>query len=189
MRWLIMLTIAIAAGPVFADEPPSMTIRILNQADASANRLRTMKHFVENAFLPIVGRVKWIECAVEKPACEALRGANEFWLRLVAQPLPEGQPTDTAGFTDRTGIPCVNIFYPIVERVSKKWREDLLGAAVAHEIGHLYLGEDAHSAGGIMRATWTVREIDALRGGVLGFTREQQERIRAAVLSQRMIPH
>jgi hypothetical protein len=36
---------------------------------------------------------------------------------------------------------------------------ELLGRAVAHEIGHLVLGTTTHSAVGLMRATWTGDEI------------------------------
>jgi hypothetical protein len=38
-------------------------------------------------------------------------------------------------------------------------RGELLGRAVAHEIGHLILGTTAHSPIGLMRATWTADEI------------------------------
>ncbi len=36
---------------------------------------------------------------------------------------------------------------------------DLLGRAIAHEIGHLLLGTADHSRAGLMRATWTSSEL------------------------------
>jgi hypothetical protein len=36
---------------------------------------------------------------------------------------------------------------------------DLLGRAVAHEIGHLLIGTNEHSASGLMRAIWTAAEL------------------------------
>jgi hypothetical protein len=38
-------------------------------------------------------------------------------------------------------------------------RGELLGRAVAHEIGHLVLGTSEHAPFGLMRATWTAGEI------------------------------
>lgn len=35
----------------------------------------------------------------------------------------------------------------------------LLGRAVAHEIGHLLIGTNAHSQSGLMRAVWTAAEL------------------------------
>ncbi len=53
----------------------------------------------------------------------------------------------------------------------------LLGKAVAHEIGHLLLPYNSHSAEGIMRATWDLRS-----GRLEYFTRTQ-----AGVIGQRLI--
>jgi hypothetical protein len=99
--------------------------------------------------------------------------------------------TDLLGFTQRgepgtDGIQCVNIFYPMVEQLSERVQIDshqILGAAVAHEIGHLHLGTNsqAHSPTGIMRGVWSHREIELVRFGQLTFTREQGERIRSAM--------
>jgi len=36
---------------------------------------------------------------------------------------------------------------------------DLLGRAIAHEIGHLILGTNAHAAYGLMRASWKTDEL------------------------------
>jgi hypothetical protein len=37
---------------------------------------------------------------------------------------------------------------------------DLLGRAIAHELGHLVLGTNGHSKGGLMRAVWTAAEVE-----------------------------
>lgn len=77
-------------------------------------------------------------------------------------------------------------FYPMVEQLSERVQIDsheILGAAVAHEIGHLHLGTNsqAHSPTGIMRGVWSHREIELVRFGQLTSTREQGERIRSAM--------
>jgi hypothetical protein len=59
--------------------------------------------------------------------------------------------------------------------------DDLVGAVVAHEIGHL-LGL-RHAPTGLMRATLEAADIAALRLGQLGFSRQEAARMRVTVES------
>jgi hypothetical protein len=60
----------------------------------------------------------------------------------------------------------------------------LLGAAIAHELGHLLLGKDSHAAAGLMRLVWTAGELAAASKGRLTFTEEQGRRLRASLDGQ-----
>jgi hypothetical protein len=53
----------------------------------------------------------------------------------------------------------------------------LLGYIIAHELGHLLLGP-GHAPSGIMRATWDMNDLEAIRQGRLKFSREECARIR-----------
>ena len=53
----------------------------------------------------------------------------------------------------------------------------VIGIAIAHEVGHLLLGEHAHSRSGIMRADLNLRELIPQE-----FTRGQGDAIRAKLL-------
>jgi hypothetical protein len=59
----------------------------------------------------------------------------------------------------------------------------ILGSVLAHELGHLLLGLNSHSATGIMRAAWGPEELHSAAMGRMGFTASQvrtiQERYRA----------
>jgi hypothetical protein len=57
----------------------------------------------------------------------------------------------------------------------------LLGATMAHEIGHLLLGRDAHSLNGVMAPRFRRREMEMAARGELRFTDDQMKRIRAAL--------
>jgi len=119
-------------------------------------------------------------------------GRLRHGLRILAQMPPQvNGHIDLLGFTqfgdkptDR--IQCVNIFYPMVERLSERERADsrqILGAAVVHEIGHLYLGpnQQAHSPAGIMCGVWKHRQFELANLGELHFSQEQGGRIRTAL--------
>jgi hypothetical protein len=43
----------------------------------------------------------------------------------------------------------------------------------AHEIAHLLLGANSHSANGLMRAHWNSQTIEELKRGMLGFNAAQ----------------
>jgi hypothetical protein len=54
------------------------------------------------------------------------------------------------------------VFHDQVEAVARRTgvaRSELLGRALAHEVGHLLLGVRGHSRTGIMRAVWTDDEL------------------------------
>jgi hypothetical protein len=55
----------------------------------------------------------------------------------------------------------------------------LLGNVMAHEMGHLLLGEGAHSGGGIMRAPWSFVEAHRMRAGAMTFSEEHAAAIRS----------
>jgi hypothetical protein len=57
----------------------------------------------------------------------------------------------------------------------------VLGHVIAHEIGHLLLNFESHSATGIMRGDWDLSDLQSVASGYLLFTANQAEVIRAEV--------
>jgi hypothetical protein len=57
----------------------------------------------------------------------------------------------------------------------------MLGHAIAHEIGHLLLGDNSHSPGGIMAAPWTKQDLWHISRGALLFTQQEVKRIQEEV--------
>jgi hypothetical protein len=56
-------------------------------------------------------------------------------------------------------------------------RAEILGGALAHEIGHLLLAETSHSKTGVLRAEWGDQDLRMLACGRLWFTPEQAARM------------
>ena len=54
---------------------------------------------------------------------------------------------------------------------------DLLGRAVAHEIGHLLIGANEHSSSGLMRALWTSAELGRNNDADWCFTANDRSRL------------
>jgi hypothetical protein len=96
---------------------------------------------------------------------------------------PQNRSPDAAGFAvltpDETGYAAIG--YPAVVQTANSLEVDpgdLLGAAIAHEVGHLLLGPE-HSPTGVMRTHFGVRDIKMAARGELLFNSGQAARIRA----------
>jgi len=84
------------------------------------------------------------------------------------------------------GIGVIYVFDDRVKNCSEHnetlHRDQLLGAVIAHEIGHLVLPTHSHSETGIRRAMWDQQDFQLAAHGELGFTPRQAELIRNEVL-------
>ncbi|MET0164607.1 MAG: hypothetical protein ABW318_06340, partial [Vicinamibacterales bacterium] len=73
------------------------------------------------------------------------------------------------------------VFYPRIRALSAELGMDasqLLGHAMAHELGHLLLPYGAHSLAGLMRGEWDRAQVRAAVEGLLTFTPDQAGLIR-----------
>jgi hypothetical protein len=79
----------------------------------------------------------------------------------------------------------ISVFYDRAKEQAEAMRRflpQILGHAIAHEIGHVLLRTSGHSSTGIMRAQWTAEDLRRAARGQLLFTPEQSELIRAEIL-------
>jgi hypothetical protein len=60
-------------------------------------------------------------------------------------------------------------------------RTPILGAMMAHEIGHLLLGDESHSPAGIMCGRWRREQIKLALMGLLSFNPQQAEQMRREI--------
>jgi hypothetical protein len=87
-----------------------------------------------------------------------------------------GDPLGYAFLSPPFRCKCAQLVYPEIERAKQPWKGEastILGAAMAHELGHLLFNSNAHSSDGIMIASFGYKQIvRAIRGELL-FTPEQ----------------
>jgi len=77
-----------------------------------------------------------------------------------------------------------DVFYDRIAKIESDQARDravLLGAVMAHELGHLLLGPHAHTATGITQARWDEEAVQKVAQGLTGFDVEQSGRIRKRV--------
>ena len=180
-----------ARGAVIID---SILVRIYDNAGVVSSDLNdALKHSREILRRAEV-TVDWVQCPARRtgsvPAiCDTSPGNSEMVVRLVQglekdrDKRPLGQP-----LLDRsrgTGV-FATVFMNRVDRfaeVAQYSRSVVLGRAIAHEIGHLILGTDDHSATGLMREVWTVEQLVRNRAEDWQFSPSQTFELRSAWLA------
>jgi hypothetical protein len=149
--------------------PAAVPERTLARAEKTATAILT------TAGVSLIWRSARAEDADPRPA--------EIALHL----LPGRPPrlhADAAGFAvlrqDPAGESYAGISYPAVVDTAN-WTDGevpvVLGAALAHEIGHVLLASGSHSAAGVMSARLRAPEVFAASRGELRFTPREAARI------------
>jgi len=107
--------------------------------------------------------------------CTALRASSDA-LGLALLPKDGSRARYAAVFLEKAEA---------LARLGDASTAQVLGHAMAHEIGHLLLETGEHSATGLMRARWSAPELRRAAWGQLLFTPEQSARLRAVIASGR----
>jgi hypothetical protein len=181
-------TIAFAAGLICSmlisstAETRRMVVRVYETGLGDPS-MRTAAVQTAAAIVEMAGiTVEWYDCTEHgrRPMCQDARRRGNFIVRLMptmssgtALRRPAIEALDTQGDTESPlGFAVVDsdthagkmatVFHDQVEAVARRTgvaRSELLGRALAHEVGHLLLGVRGHSRTGLMRAVWTDEEL------------------------------
>jgi hypothetical protein len=184
---LMLFSILGSSLPAQCQSQPEATITVLvyNYAQVShANLIAAERE--ANRILTIAGtHVDWIECQIPLPEADPKELCRRGWtpqipgLRLIA-----GSNKHQHAEFASTAIPVlVTIYYEHVAR--RAYRENagggiplFLGCIMAHELGHILLGDTLHSATGIMQPEWGHPQFHQAMTGNMLFTSRQATYIR-----------
>lgn len=191
-RLCFVLCLLAVPLPMLASQP-QITISVYNSAEIPEHVLTQAIEQASRIFLKAGLQTRWLECSIQVIApqrprdCEAPFGQAHFALRIVPGSWMNTDATFGIAFLSEEGkgVHC-DIFYKSVEKLYADWHIDIppiLGHVMAHEIGHLLLGTNAHSPVGIMSAQWHGSELHKLARGALLFTPQQARAVREKLLS------
>lgn len=141
-------------------------------------------------------RVVWRDCD-KRGICDGPIGWNEFAILLRNRPpssVSKALRSDALGLAllvpDQTSVYAI-VYSDDVQRLASQFTapvaDQLLGYAIAHEIGHLLLGPD-HRAGTVMKDRWTVEDVRRISRRELRFDRRERDDIRVALMGTRLAP-
>jgi hypothetical protein len=186
---LAALAILAVSGTAFAQdnqESPGVAISVFNDSGISSEILNQAEEVSSHVFGEAGIHVDWVNCS---PADEAPSGKVACWqatpqhlhLHIVRRSLNLRDSILGISYlaSDGTGFQA-DIFYEGIEKLRHETflaPAIILGHVAAHEIGHLLLGTNSHSPGGIMRAHWKMEELARASKGLLLFTESQSHRM------------
>jgi len=172
---------------------PAITLRVVNEGGIPPAPLALARKETTAIFDHAGIDLLWLDCPCGRAEggatnpCNRNLGPAEYWMRIVTRKPPATSP-GMLGFTvsDATlGSSSAGVYYPaalVLAEHSPARAGELLAAAIAHELGHLLLGEQAHSLSGIMRPHWSRQEFERISISELHFAADQagllRERIR-----------
>jgi hypothetical protein len=159
----LLLSPSVHSSP---SSPVSVSVRIYNAARVAVDTRRAALAVTARTLAASQIRVDWSDCEIGD-VCATPPRAGELVVRLV-----RARRTGTAGAPVVLGEAAIDttagagvlasIYVDRVELMAKLSETDvtpLLGRAIAHEVGHLLLARNAHSARGLMRARWSPIEL------------------------------
>lgn len=171
----------------------TLTIRLYDLANVPPATLEQASAVTGELLAGVGVRVIWEEgvpdslegrLTVMIPA--SIPGASDrrgYIVVRVEKGLPAGPSGADLGYAlpfAREGVHAT-VYYDRVEKLCLGSTANLLGAAMAHEIGHVLLGSTEHSAHGIMKARWGQGEFRLLACGRLQFAPADAPGLRAGV--------
>jgi len=186
----------------------ALIIRVYDTTDTPSNvrsaAIRTAAEIVADAGIA----VDWRDCTSSstEPGCQDTRPGRDLIVRIMPEVTPSASFRGSAlqlrtfpGGSLQLGVAMINpvtlsgematIFQEQVRAVARRSGVDdteLLGRAVAHEVGHLLLRAREHSASGIMRGAWSLEELSTNRPEDWQFAPTDRERIqRSAEVSSK----
>jgi len=173
---------------------PKLTVLVYNAAQVPAGVLRNASEEASRIFRHAGIASRWVDCfqAELTHTCRRLAGRETLVARIVAK---AGQfpGTDAFGnaFVSADGQGTYStVFYDRIERMHAERHTGLaalLGHVLAHEVGHLLLGSNAHAQSGIMFANWQSRELRQLVMGHLLFSADQAANLRARLRNRNQV--
>lgn len=175
----------------------TIAIYVYDYADAR----RSVLSEAERTATGILGKAGvetvWVDCPRDNasptnPACVASPDPTHLILRVLPDSMSKGLQQvhgDAMGFTALGERFNCNawIFYGGVKDFSLEQQltlERLLGAVIAHELGHLLLGENVHASAGLMHGYWTNRELLDIESSRMIFSETESERIQSGVIAR-----
>lgn len=178
---------------------PAVTINVLvyNYAHVSSRNLAAAERQANEILAGAGVKAVWVDCLDDVSTFESKELCQKGWtrrtpeLRLLSGHVTSQFKDSEFGFAR---IPaCATVSYEHVLQRAERDNEPLdlpilLGAVIAHELGHLLLGDPNHSGIGIMQPKWGFQQIQQARCGRLRFTSDQTGLIRARLRTLSSLP-
>ena len=192
-NWLslgLILGFGIVGCPhsAFAENAPEILIRVINYAQIPSDSVKAAEREAGRIFSAAGLLTQWVNCPGKGSPTDTFNACNqplephEIVLRLISESTNEPYRDTVFGSAVVPLVASVYVNYAV--RSAKRDNAEfevpvILGSVIAHEIGHLLLGLNSHSATGIMQKRWERKQLQLVTTGNLLFTAAQGKSMQA----------
>ena len=173
-----------------ATKNPQLAVFVTNSANAPERIVVAAEQNAGRILHQAGVNVHWVNCGAEAadPSEQCHDIANPG---LVVRMIPHARTFEEEVFgvsflNDDTGT-YADLFLEPIERLHEQEKgitlAQILGDVLAHELGHLLLGSNAHSRDGIMQPHWTKEQLHRAGMGRMQFSKEQAAKMRTRIAS------
>jgi hypothetical protein len=166
---------------------PDLRISVYNDAGIPYGTLKDAERVSSQIFEESGIHILWLNCFVREKSsnfgsmCEQAVSEGYLYLRVGRHALNLRDSILGISYLSDDGEGSqADVFYEAIEQLYPNTAVQpaiILGHVMAHEIGHLLLGTNSHSAWGIMCAHWHKQELDRASLGMLTFNESQSRRM------------
>jgi hypothetical protein len=174
-----MVEAMMLAASVLVSGVPRIDVLVLNNADVPAPIVAGARTAAQTIFTSAGIEIHWADAQFVRAQCQSLK--TVYSIRIVNSATPH-VAGDTLGFAF-TETRVASVLYPAVDDFARAGRADvrrILGAVMAHELGHLLMGTTVHSLRGVMQATF---DLTLAEQGLLEFTPDEASAMRSRLNS------
>ena len=179
----------------------TFTIHVRNEAGVDAKTLQGAEKAATAIFERAGVSPRWVDAplAAQNSHAGSNHRLSDIWVSVIPRVMSDRLhlPAGVTGLAPGSGEDRVfaYVFYDRVQGLAERqaalkargsvsgWAsaEQILGAVIAHEIGHLLLNLEVHTKSGIMHGEWGLSDLEQVAYGYLVFSKQQNEVIRAEV--------
>jgi hypothetical protein len=180
---VILYCLLCVRGEAVNLETQKFGVAVCNDAHIPDNVLDKAQEIAQSIYEKAGLGLVWTRCG----GGSEQRGATRiFSIRILSRSLDLRGEVFGVAFLGSDGLGMqADVFYSGIVQLQRNRPVDsakILGCVIAHELGHLLLGQGSHSGMGIMQAHWESRQLRQISMGLLGFDLRQTELIRARLL-------
>jgi len=195
--WVVLAMLASLFGAATYAQPKQeptvrLTVSVFNDAEVPPSVLQAAQARAEMVLDGAGIALTWLNCGtpgnwVQDIGCRDIAFPSHLSVRLARNGRHRTGDVFGESFLDADGVGNYASVYVEPLAASKALdvvsESDLLGYIVVHELGHLLLGLDSHSAEGVMRGKWDFAALQQMSRGTLIFSAREAERMRSRYLS------
>jgi hypothetical protein len=185
---LLLLLLGLVGGATTASaQTVALQVRVYDYSGLSAGALRSFIAGNQRILTEAGISAEVDACAVGVATpCESRQGSSrQVTIRVVAA-APSSYKNARwqhlgQAIADHEGGTYATVFLDLVEDAAANTglpRMLVLAYAAAHEVGHLLLGDDAHTSEGLMKASWKSEDFQAIALNRFHFSPRQAEELK-----------